>query len=157
MTILLWNVLLALVWVAATGSFTPANLVAGFVLGFAVLWFSRRAMRSTSYFQRLHRTLALLLYFFKEVLVSNFRVAATVLRPGFHMQPAIVHIPLDAQTDAEITVLANLVTLTPGTISVNVSDDRKTLYVHAMFAADEEAVRRGIKTGFERRILEVLR
>ena len=65
--------------------------------------------------------------------------------------------PLDAKTDAEITLLANVVTLTPGTLSLDVSPDRSTLYVHAMFLESPEALRRDIKEGFEKRILELLR
>ncbi len=157
MTILLWNIFLALVWATATGVFTPANLLAGFILGFAVLWFSRRALGTTPYFTRVRRCLALLLFFLKELVVANFRVAYDVVTPKFHMRPAIVAIPLDASTDAEITLLASMVTLTPGTLSVDVSEDRRVLYIHAMFVDDEDAVRRDIKNGFERRILEVLR
>jgi multicomponent Na+:H+ antiporter subunit E len=64
---------------------------------------------------------------------------------------------LAARTDLEITLVANLVSLTPGTLSLDVSDDRRTLYVHVMFMDDIEAVRGAIKDGIERRVLEVLR
>jgi multicomponent Na+:H+ antiporter subunit E len=75
------------------------------------------------------------------------------------MRPGVVAIPLDVQTDAEITLLANLITLTPGTLSLDVSTDRRVLYIHVMYIDndDVEAVRRKIKEGFERRVLEVLR
>jgi multicomponent Na+:H+ antiporter subunit E len=68
-----------------------------------------------------------------------------------------VAIPLDVETDVEITLLANLITLTPGTLSMDISDDRKVLYVHAMYVDDPEALRAEIKNGFERRVLEMLR
>ncbi len=70
---------------------------------------------------------------------------------------AIVAIPLDAKTDREITLLANLITLTPGTLSLDVSEDRRFLYVHAMFVEDVESFRDSIKNGFERRLLELMR
>jgi multicomponent Na+:H+ antiporter subunit E len=75
------------------------------------------------------------------------------------MRPGIIAIPLDARTDLEITLLANLITLTPGTLSLDVSADRRVLYVHVMYIDNDdiEAVRRSIKDGFERRVLEVLR
>ncbi len=60
-------------------------------------------------------------------------------------------------SDVEITLLANLVTLTPGTLSLDVSEDRSTLFVHAMFVDDPDVLRREIKHGFERRVLELLR
>ena len=73
------------------------------------------------------------------------------------MRPGVVAIPLDAETDAEITLLANLITLTPGTLSLDVSDDRRVLYIHAMYVDDVEELRRSIKDGFEKRVMELLR
>ena len=75
---------------------------------------------------------------------------------GFSLA-AIVAVPLDAKTDAEITMLANLITVTPGSFSLEVSADRSVLYVHAMYVDDPETFRREIKNGFERRVLELLR
>lgn len=68
----------------------------------------------------------------------------------------MIGVPLEARTDTEITVLANLVSLTPGSLSLDVADDRKTLYIHVMYLTDEDAVRSGIKE-MERRVLGVLR
>jgi hypothetical protein len=73
--------------------------------------------------------------------------------------PGVIAIPLDARTDAEITLLANLITLTPGSVSLDLSADRRSLYVHAMYidGGDIEAYRRSVKEGLERRVLELLR
>jgi multicomponent Na+:H+ antiporter subunit E len=81
------------------------------------------------------------------------------LAPVSYVCPGVVAIPLDARTDAEITMLANLITLTPGSVSLDISDDRRFLYVHAMYidGGDVEAYRRSIKEGLERRVLELLR
>lgn len=65
--------------------------------------------------------------------------------------------PIEAKTDLEITLLANLITLTPGTLTLDVAPDRKSLYVHAMFVDDPEQIRAEIKNGMERRLLEVMR
>jgi multicomponent Na+:H+ antiporter subunit E len=73
------------------------------------------------------------------------------------MRPGIVAIPLDLEGDAAITLLANLVTLTPGALSLDVSPDRTVLYVHTMYMDDAETFRREIKQGFERRVKELLR
>jgi multicomponent Na+:H+ antiporter subunit E len=69
----------------------------------------------------------------------------------------VIGVPLAARTDLEITVLSSMISLTPGTLSLDVSADRKMLYIHAMYLDDVEAARRKIKDGFERRVLEVLR
>ena len=66
-------------------------------------------------------------------------------------------VPLALDRDAEIALLANLITLTPGTLSLDVSPDRRTLYVHAMATTSPDDLRREIQQGFERRILEVFR
>ena len=81
------------------------------------------------------------------------------LTPESYVCPGVVAIPLDARTDAEITLLANLITLTPGSVSLDLSDDRRLLYVHAMYidGEDVEAYRRSVKEGLERRVLELLR
>ena len=81
------------------------------------------------------------------------------LAPASYVCPGVVAIPLDARTDAEITLLANLITLTPGSVSLDLSEDRRVLYVHAMYidGGDVEAYRRSIKEGLERRVLELMR
>lgn len=90
-----------------------------------------------------------------ELVLSNLRVARAVLLPNRFMKPGIVAVPLDVRSDAEIFILANVITLTPGTISMDVSKDRKYLYVHGMFIEDRESFRRDIKQGFERMIREM--
>ena len=81
------------------------------------------------------------------------------LAPASYVCPGVVAIPLDARTDVEIVMLANLITLTPGSVSLDLSEDRHVLYVHAMYidGGDVEAYRRSIKEGLERRVLELLR
>lgn len=87
--------------------------------------------------------------FLIELFKSSFAVAWTVVNPMIRFNPAIVAVPLDLKTDIHIATLANLVSLTPGTTSLHVSDDRKTLYVHVLDCVDEQATIAGIKTTFE--------
>ena len=72
-------------------------------------------------------------------------------------RPGIVGVPLSAESDMEILLVANLISLTPGTLSVDLSDNRRTLYVHVMFLDDPDQFRQSIKEGLERRVLEVTR
>ena len=156
-TAFLWNLMLALAWVAMTGGFTPMNFVLGFLLGYVILVFSQRVLGSTSYFVKGIQVVSFAVFFARELILANLRVAYDVITPGYHIRPAIIAVPLDAKTDAEITMLANLITITPGSFSLEVSADRSVLYVHAMYVDDPEAFRREIKDGFERRVLELLR
>jgi multicomponent Na+:H+ antiporter subunit E len=152
-----WNILLAILWATVTGRFTFGNVIFGFVIGYIVLYFARRAAHVSHYFRRVPDTISLFVFFIGEMIVANIRVARDVIRPQFQMQPGVIGIPLDARTDAEITLLANLITLTPGTLSLDVSTDRRILYVHAMYAQDVEEVRRHVKDRLERRLLRVTR
>jgi multicomponent Na+:H+ antiporter subunit E len=158
MTLFIWNILLAFIWTAATGPFTVANLLVGFLLGYLVLWLAYRAGdEPPGYFRRVRRLFAFAAYFVVELVRASLRVAHDVVTPKVHMRPGVIAIPLDAETDAEITALANVITLTPGTLSLDLSEDRRHLYIHAMFIEDADRLRDEIKRGFERQLLEVMR
>jgi multicomponent Na+:H+ antiporter subunit E len=199
MNMFLLNVLLAVTWGMATGTFTVPNLALGFALGYLILRFSQRVMGPSSYFPRVSLALRFALRYLWDLIVANFRVAYDVLVPGAwptpvggqggvapprrsprpapppapafpgsvraplaaesFVCPGVVAIPLDARTDAEIALLANLITLTPGSVTLDLSEDRRVLYVHAMYidGGDVEAYRRSVKDGLERRVLELLR
>jgi multicomponent Na+:H+ antiporter subunit E len=150
--------MLALVWAAITGDFSFSNVIAGFILGLLVLFFTRRVVGVPTYTQKLGKVLNLAAFFVRELFLANLRIAYEVVTPTHHMRPGVVAIPLDVRSDAEITLLANMITLTPGTLSLDITADRSVLYLHAMYLdEDVDVFRHKIKDGFERRILEVLR
>ncbi|WPR74801.1 Na+/H+ antiporter subunit E [Algoriphagus sp. NG3] len=151
------NLLLSLVWIAITGAFTFENFLFGFALSFFLLWITATDRRDNKYFNRIPKLIAFVFFFLYELIKANIEVAYDVVTPKHYMKPGIVKIPLDAKSDLEITLLANLISLTPGTLSLDVSDDRKVLYVHAMYVKDREDFVTGIKSGFERRLLEITR
>ena len=103
------------------------------------------------------RLVGFLGFYLKELLLANLRVAHDAVTPTHHMRPAFLAIPLDATTDAEILLFANLMTMTPGSVSVDVSSDRRVLYVHVMYVEDPALERREIKEHFERRVLRLMR
>lgn len=149
------NLLLALIWAAITGHFTPGNVVAGFILGSAALWLVRSQFESR-YFERGIQMVRLVLLFLYELVMSAFRVALDVVSPRMTFRPGIIGVPLDSDSDVQITLLANLITLTPGTLSIDVSTDKSMLYIHAMRADDPEGLVQSIKDGFEAQIKEAL-
>jgi multicomponent Na+:H+ antiporter subunit E len=157
MTSLLANLLLALTWGAMTGDFSVGNLAVGFLFGFVALYASQRIFGQSAYGTRMIKVISFVGFYLRELVMANVRVAADVVTPQHLARPAVVAVPLDAQTDAEITVLANLMTMTPGTLTLDVSDDRRVLYIHAMFVEDPERFRRQVKDNFERRVLEMMR
>ncbi len=149
------NILLTFIWVSITGDFQFSNYVFGFLLSFAILFIITRG--NAKYFKVIPKLIFFIFFFLFELIKANLQVAFDVITPKFYMKPGIVKVPLDAETNLEITLLANLITLTPGTLSLDVSDDRKVLYVHAMYINDREKFIKSIKNGFERRLLEILR
>ncbi len=108
---------------------------------------------------KIGRIIELVLFFLWELMVANLRVAWDVVTPNQnrHKRPGVIAVPLDVQGDYAITLLACLITLTPGTLSLDVSKDRRVLYIHEMFIQDPDEVRRGIKEGFERRVIGVFK
>jgi multicomponent Na+:H+ antiporter subunit E len=102
--------------------------------------------------QKFIRAVALAAFFAWELLVANIRVALDVLRPRTTIQPAVVAIPLDITSDAEILLLSALINITPGSVTIDLSEDGRTLFVHVMHMTTAEASRREIKTGFEQRV-----
>lgn len=152
---LLLNVLLALAWVALTGQLTPLNFAFGFGLGYALLWLARRPTGETTYFIKVWRVLKFAAFFGWQLVLANLRVTVEILTPAHTMRPAVVAVPLEVTRPAAVTLLANVITLTPGTLSLDVSPNGQTLYVHAMHVPDADSFRREIKEGFERYIKEI--
>lgn len=152
------NLLLTLLWAGLWGEFSMTTLGLGFVLSYVLLMVVGRGSPGfEGYFGKIPKVLAFCVYYLKELLKSNLIVAYDVLTPKHHMRPGVLAIPLRASTDLEITLLANLISMTPGTLSLDISEDRKTLYVHAMYVNDPEEMRRDITENMERRVLEILR
>ncbi|OOG27628.1 Na+/H+ antiporter subunit E [Thioalkalivibrio denitrificans] len=157
MIALTWNIVLALIWVSLSGHFTAINLLIGFVLGYLILAYALRDLPVfANYARKGPRFVRFVGFFIKELVKSNLRVAHDVLTPTHHMRPAVIAFPLIAESDGEITILANLISLTPGTLSLDVSSDRKVLYIHVMYFDDEAEVHASIRY-METRMLEVLR
>ncbi len=156
MKLFLLNIALALIWAILEGGINLSNLVFGFLLGYAILLVTRRAFGSSHYVGTAAKLARLLLYFLWELLMSNLTLAYDVLTPHMNlMKPRIIAVPLDLASDLEITALANLMSLTPGTLSLDVSSDCRVLYVHVMYAENKAAATRAIKNGLERRLREL--
>jgi len=157
MSIFVLNVALALGWAALVGSFELHSLLIGFAIGYAALWLTQPLFGRTGYFVRVGRVCRLVGFFFYELLVSSLRVVWDVFTPDHLSRPGILAVPLDAESDSEILLVASLISLTPGSLSLDVSPDRRTLYVHAMFIEDPADLRRSLKEGFEKMVIEALR
>ncbi|UII30591.1 Na+/H+ antiporter subunit E [Fulvivirga ulvae] len=94
-------------------------------------------------------------FYLHRFISSNIEVAYEILTPDFGMHPAIIEVPVIVKSDHEILALVNLITMTPGTLSLDISDDKEKLYVHAMYAEDKDKFISDIKK-LERKIQKLL-
>lgn len=157
MTFVFLVITLSFVWAAVTGSFSVLNVLLGAVVAAVACLFIRDRIDRPHLARRLGRILSLALLFFAELALSAWRVALLVVSPNMYkrLAPSIIAYPLTVTSDVEITLLANLITLTPGTLSVDVSEDRSTLYIHVLEMHDRDETIASIRDGFEARIIEV--
>ena len=150
------NLSLAIVWMAMTNDFSATNFLEGFVLAYLMVAIAERSHSPTRYIGKGRKIMLLVLVFFRELILASLRVVRSVFMPRSALNPGVVAIKLDLQTPFEIMLLGHMITLTPGTLTLDVDPEEKIIYVHTMELGESvEAFRRSIKDGFERRILEV--
>ncbi|MBY6202726.1 Na+/H+ antiporter subunit E [Maritalea mobilis] len=157
MNIFILNIALAVAWAALTGDITLTGLAVGFALGSAALFVTKPLFPGCDrYFKRVWRWVKLGVLFLYELVVSSVQVIWDVLTPAHKARPGIISVSLEADDEMEILLVTNLISLTPGTLSLDVTEDRKTLYIHAMFADDPDAIRAQIRTGMARWVREAM-
>ncbi|MFW7381269.1 MAG: Na+/H+ antiporter subunit E [Oligoflexus sp.] len=96
-------------------------------------------------------------FYIVDIAYTSFRITLDVLTPLPRRHTGIVAVPLDASSDFEITLIANLITFSPGTLVIDVSPDMKTMFIHALFIDDVDQFIKHVKENYERRVLELLR
>lgn len=153
----LMNILLAFIWVALTGSLYYSNFVFGFVTGFLILWIMNRHEEDRRYFNKVPKTIRFIGYFIYKMIAANIQVAYDVITPNYFFTPGIIEYPLEAETDIEINLLSTMISMTPGTLILDISEDKKSLFIHVMYLNDKKLVIADIKNGLEHKLLEILR
>ena len=151
------NFFIATVWMFLSSSMTPQTFVIGYLIGIILLLMIRRFFNERLYFEWVWAAFKLTLLFLRELTLSNISVLRLVIRPKLDIKPRFFAMPTDLEKDWEITLLSSLITLTPGTIVVHVSDDQNMLYIHAIDEADVEDAIHSIKESFEKAVKEVSR
>lgn len=134
------NLLLALTWMFLNGDVSLHGLLVGVFLGFLSIAFSQHVPRKARHVRAVRGSIRLLVSFLKELVLANLQLARDVLRPELPFHPR--HLRLDVRDlgRTQTVLLANLISLTPGTITVDAEEDGSALYVHTLYAADPEAV-----------------
>ncbi len=154
---ILLNFFLAFLWMLMQVSFTTPTFVIGYLLGMFIILSMRRFFKTRFYMHRVWAVIKLFFLFMKELIMANYEVVKVVIKPKLNIEPGIFALPIELTSNWEITLLSNLITLTPGTFVIDVSDDNKILYVHAMDVPDAKEAIDAIKNSFEKAIMEVSR
>lgn len=154
---ILLNVFLAWIWMFLKNDYSSSTFFVGYFLGLLIMILYRRFFNGRFYLSRVSAVINLLLLFLKELVLSNISVLKHVLKPKLNIRPGIFALETQLTNDWEITILANLITLTPGTLVVDVSLDGKTLYIHAIDIPEKHEAINSIKNTFEKAIMEVSR
>ncbi|MBI1337702.1 MAG: Na+/H+ antiporter subunit E [Phycisphaera sp.] len=155
MNLLLLNVLLAVAWMFMWGSFDSWTLVAGLVVAYLLIGLYTRSIHGVTYGKRLWKLAWFFCYFIKILVKANLQVAYEIITPRFNMTPRLLRYEVEGMTPIQITTLASAITLTPGTLSVDISDDNRFLYVHCMYAKDPFAAMKDLDELRERLMAEV--
>lgn len=151
------NLILAAIWAVFFGGFTWLTMLSGLAVGYGILWLLQPLTGTqSSYFKRVWAWIRLVVMFHVELIVSSGHVLWDIITPRHRARPAFIDMPLDVRSDTGILLVTNLISLTPGTLSVDVSEDRSTLMLHAMFADDPDEVRRQLKSGMERWVIDAV-
>ena len=150
------NVLIGFVWLFLEVSNTLADFTVGFAIGAIITGLYARILGQRDFYLfRFFLFLKFFLVCLYELYVAGFQVLKLVLSPKLNLKPGIIRMDVDLPTDFQLVVLASLINLTPGTLTLEVSPDKKTLYIHALNIDNTEKIIKGIRKSFVAGIREV--
>lgn len=154
---ILLNLLIAFLWMFFHNTWTPSMFVLGYIVGIVLLFVMKRFLTTPFYLKKVFAIIRLTLIFMRELVLSCITVLRAVIRPKLNIEPGIVAVPTKLRSNWEITLLASLISLTPGTLTLEISPDQDVLYIHAMDVSDADEMIKQIQNTFESAIMEVSR
>lgn len=149
------NLLIALIWMFLQNSYLLTTFVFGFIIGLFILFVLRRFFEYDFYFRRVFAFVKLVGVFLIEMFKANVDMVKVVLQPRLKNKPGIIAVETELETEIEIATLAALITLTPGTVSMDFSADGRTIFVHSIDVDDRDEIIADIRNNFEKAIMEV--
>ncbi|MDO9584192.1 MAG: Na+/H+ antiporter subunit E [Desulfomicrobium sp.] len=151
----MFSLFLWLVWLLLANSLEPGHIVLGAFLALALPLFTVRFWPDQPCMGQPRTLMAYLAVFLWDIVIANLTVARLILGPVRRLRPAFITFPLDLKNDFAITVLAHSLSLTPGTVSSKVSEDRRTLLIHVLDLDDEDQLIQRIKKRYETPLKEI--
>ena len=144
---------LAAIWILMKGTGSAGDFFVGLLLAALIIRFLRKCYHQEKSFLRVGRIGHYIVSFTRELIVANLQVLRIVLSPRIRIRPGILAYRTRCRTPFGVTLLANSITLTPGTLSVDISEDSKTIFVHALDITHPDEVREGIRLGLEEPVI----
>lgn len=154
---LLLNILIAVLWVFLQDSFEITNFITGFIVGLSLIFIMRRFFPTEFYLKKVFSIIHLIYLFIMELILSSVLMIKQILRPKLNITPGIFSFETELEGDLEITVLALLLTLTPGSVVLEITKDSNVFYIHAMDIPESRDAVLKAKSTFEKAIMEVTR
>lgn len=152
----LLTLLLTVVWILLQNEFSAGMAVFGLILGIIIPRGTSVWWPDTPRGFKMGRMITYCLLVMWDIIVANIQVAWIVLtRSNASLRPAWIVVPIELTQPEAITLLAGTITLTPGTVSADMSDGGHSILVHALDTDDPDAVRDDIKNRYERRLKEI--
>lgn len=140
---------ISVIWLLLKGDGSPGNFFVGLLLAAILIYFLRRTYQQERAFRRAGDIVHFIIHFTYELVVANIQVLKIVLAPQINIRPGIIAYKTECKTPLGITVLANSITLTPGTLSVDISEDQSTIFIHTLDIENPDTVRDAIRRGLE--------
>ena len=151
----IFSLVLLVVWLLLNNTLSAGHILLGSIIALVLPWATAGFWADQLHLHKPGLALRFLLLVLWDITVANIQVAKLILSPHRKLRPAFVHYPLDMDNDFAITVLAATISLTPGTVSIDVSSDHRTLLVHGLDVDDEAALIAEIKSRYEAPIKEI--
>ncbi len=152
---ILINITLAFMWVLIVSDLSLGSLFWGYLIGIIPIYIIRRFLPGRFYLIRVYYIIKLIVVFTRELIIANYELTKIVLSPKIDIHPGFFAYPCELEEEWEIALISALISLTPGTLIVAISDDYSTIYIHGINALDVDKEIAQIKNSFEKLIQEV--
>ncbi|MCG7339434.1 Na+/H+ antiporter Mnh1 subunit E [Staphylococcus sp. ACRSN] len=152
---ILVNLMLSVFWLFITGNYTFNNFILGYLFALLLVYLMRGVLPGRFYIITVYKIIKLFIVFIIELIKANIDVIRIIIKPTIKNEPAFFTYQTDLKKDWQIVLLSNLITLTPGTIVLGISDDRTKIYIHAIDFSTKEEETEGIKSSLEKVVREV--
>ena len=152
---LIINILLAVLWMFMNADMSVGSFITGYLIGLLAVYLLRNFLPGRFYVKRSYLIIKLVFIFIIELVKANIDVVKIVISPKIDIHPGFYAYPNDLEEDWEVALLSSLITLTPGTVVVAISDDYSVIYIHGLDMDDADEEIATIKSAFENVIKEV--